>query len=81
MRTLFYRITLMKIRGKCAQFLCNDVIMQNILAVLKIGLISFRQNIVYYFFRLSGMSGQVLDKIHVTPQPMMPKQLLLYHVD
>lgn len=81
MRTLFYCITLMKIRGKCAQFICNDVIIQNILAVLKIGLISFRQNIVYYFFLLSDMSGQVLDRIHVTPPPMMPKRLLLYHVD
>jgi len=55
----------MKIRGKCAQFLCNDVIMHNILAVLQIDFISFRQNIMYY---LSDMSGHVLDRIHVTPR-------------
>jgi len=60
----------MKIRGKCAQFLCNDVIMHNILAVLQIDFISFRQNIMYY---LSDMSGHVLDRIHVTPRLWCPK--------
>lgn len=68
--TLFYCITVMR-KGKNV-LNCHAYNAKH----LKIGFISFRVNIYILFsFFLCDMSGQVLDRNHVTPPPTMPKNV------